>query len=242
MKKTLTVFCMMCVLSASCVGCQTAVFHNKAKKSLPVMAQTETVVDHFQKAKLLQESGDYMAALVEYRQVSACSNDPRERDLAKIGAAECLLKTNKYPAALVALEPLPLTVSTEFDARRLALAGEILLRQHRNEEAKAYLEIALNSVDLETYAEQAQCNDAEFVVAAWIPSAAANLGCACVKLDQPEHGMVMYQFAAMMYRVRGEQMAAVKAQRMYDDLAEVIRQYAPFKPVPVVKGFPAGRM
>lgn len=242
MKKILTAFSMMLLLAALSTGCQTSIFHNKGKKTMPVMARTETVVDHFQKAKLLQESGDYMGALVEYRQVSACSNDPVQRDLAKIGAAECLLKTNKYPAALVALEPLPLTVSTEVDARRLALAGEILLRQHRHEEAKAYLEIALNAVDLETYAEKAQCDDPSLDVAAWIPSAAANLGCACVKLDQPEHGMVMYQFAAMMYRARGEQMSATKAQRMYDDLAEVLRQYAPFKPVPVVKGFPAGRM
>lgn len=231
-------FWMLSVLSllAFASGC-----HSLHVKKQAVLVESEVPVDNMEMARHLQRSGDYLRAVMQYRQVIDCTHDPYVRDLAKIGAAECLMKSNQIPAALVALEPLPLQVRGETEGRKLALAGEILLRQKRDEEAKAYLEIALNSVDLEGFAQQAQCGQLASVEG-WIPNAAANLGCACVQLDQPEHAMVMYQFAAMMYKVRGDHMAAQKAQGMYDDLAGVLRQYAPFKPVPVVKGFPAGRL
>lgn len=217
------------------VGCQAI---GKSHKSVQV--ESEVPLGTYSQAKLFQESGDYLKAVAGYRQVMACSPDTLEREKAKIGAAECLMELKKYPAALASLEPLPLQVKMETDAVKLALAGETLLHQCRYEEAEVYLEIALNSLHLEDYANQAQAGNLPSAPR-WIAPAAANLGCACLKNDKPEEAMVMYQFSALMYRASGDTMAAEKSQRMYNDLADVIRLYAPHKPIPVVKGLPAGR-
>ncbi|MDO4549997.1 MAG: hypothetical protein Q4C96_01955 [Planctomycetia bacterium] len=223
----------LCLLQG--LGCHAIHHHGK-----PIKVEPEIALGTFGQAKLDQESGNYLKAVAGYREVISCSPDPLERDRAKIAAAECLMEMKKYPAALAALEPLPLQVNTEMDALKLALAGETLLYQHRNEEAEVYLEIALNSLDLEDSVTQIQAGNVE-VLPKWAAPAAANLGCACLKNDKPEEAMVMYQFAAMIYRAAGNSLAADKNQRMYDDLANVIRLYAPHKPVPVVKGFHAGR-
>ncbi|MDR1959661.1 MAG: hypothetical protein LBQ54_11575 [Planctomycetaceae bacterium] len=220
-------------------GCQTTLFRKKHEP--PVKVKTDTPMGLLEHAGLLQKMGDYLPAVAKYREVMVCSQDPLEIDLAKIGAAECLLKEKKYPAALVALEPLPLDISTETDTKKLVLAGEILLRQRRYAEAKAYLEIAMNSLDLETLLNRSKSEEMPGLEN-WIPAAAANLGCAYLKNDEPEHALVMYQFAAHLYRARGDRIQSQKSQRIHDDLAMVIQQYAPYKPVPVVKEIHAGRM
>ncbi|MDO4584937.1 MAG: tetratricopeptide repeat protein [Planctomycetia bacterium] len=217
------------------VGC-----HAVAKGKKTVEVESEIPLGTYRQARLFHDSGDYLKAVAGYRQVIACSPDPLERENAKIGAAECLMELKKYPAALATLEPLPLQVKLETDAVKLALAGETLLHQHRYEEAEVYLEIALNSLNLEDYTIQAQTGNLTSAPK-WMAPAAANLGCACLKNDKPEEAMVMYQFSALIYRASGNSMAADKSQKMYNDLADVIRLYAPHKPIPVVKGTHAGR-
>ncbi|MDR2168889.1 MAG: hypothetical protein LBP59_01960, partial [Planctomycetaceae bacterium] len=61
------------------------------------------------------------------------------------------------------------------------------------------------------------------------------------KNDKPEYALVMYQFASYIYNKRGDHILATRSMRMYDDLVSVIRQYEPFKPIPVAKGFASRR-
>ncbi|MDO4569694.1 MAG: hypothetical protein Q4D38_04865 [Planctomycetia bacterium] len=233
---TLGILCAALPLFTLASGCRSG--DGGGRKTVQVESQVP--LGTYDQGKLQQASGEYLKAVASYRQAIACSPDPLERDLAKIGAAECLLALKKYPAALAALEPLPLQVVLETDALKLALAGESLLHQNRYEEAEVYLEIALNSLDLESFAQTAQ-EGSLTSAPAWVAPAAANLGCACLKNDKPEEAMVMYQFSAMMYRANGNTIEANKSEGMYNDLASVIRQYAPHKPIPVVKGGHPGK-
>ncbi|MDR1485233.1 MAG: hypothetical protein LBT09_10475 [Planctomycetaceae bacterium] len=75
----------------------------------------------------------------------------------------------------------------------------------------------------------------------WISAMIVNLGCAYLKNDKPEHALVMYQFASYLYQKNGDHILAARAMRMHDDLVSVIRQYEPFKPIPIAKGFSSGR-
>ncbi|MDR1140960.1 MAG: hypothetical protein LBL62_04650, partial [Planctomycetaceae bacterium] len=220
-------------------GCQ--VHRPFFKKHKPIRVETETPMNKLENALLLQNSGDYLAAVIAYREVISCSRNKNEVDLAKVGAAECLIRIKKFPAALEILEPLSLDSVTENNMKKIALAGEILLHIGRFKEAEMYLEFAVGSLDLEMLLEQAH-SDAVFEPDIWIPAAVANLGCAYLKNDKPEYAMMMYQFASCLYCRCGNQVLAERSQRMYDDLVSVMRQYAPFKPVPVAKGFPPGRM
>ncbi|MDR2116803.1 MAG: hypothetical protein LBP87_10540 [Planctomycetaceae bacterium] len=211
------------------------------KKHKSVSVETSTPMNKLERALLLQKQGDYLAAVIAYREVISCSRNRNEIDSAKIGAAECLIGIKKFPAALEILEPLSLDVVTESNMRKLALAGEILLHIGRFKEAEMYLEFAVGSLDLESLFDQVHA-DVVFELSSWIPAATANLGCAYLKNDKPEYAMMMYQFASCLYRRSGDQVLAERSQRMYDDLALVMRQYAPFKPIPVAKGFVPGRM
>ncbi|MDR1483300.1 MAG: hypothetical protein LBT09_00600 [Planctomycetaceae bacterium] len=220
-------------------GCQ--VHRPFFKKHKTVSVETSTPMNKLEQAMLLQNSGDYLAAVISYREVISCSRNKSEIDSAKIGAAECLIRVKKFPAALEILEPLSLDSVTENNMKKLALAGEILLHLKRYKEAELYLEFAVGSLDLESLLDQVH-SDAVFATDSWIPSSVANLGCAYLKNDKPEYAMPMYQFASCLYDRCGNQLLAERSRRMYDDLASVMRQYAPFKPVPVAKGFSPGRM
>jgi tetratricopeptide (TPR) repeat protein len=221
------------------IGCQ--VHRPFFKKHKVVRVETATPMNKLERALLLQKSGDYLAAVIAYREVISCSRNKNEIDSAKIGAAECLVSVKKFPAALEILEPLSLDVVTESNMKKFALAGEILLHIGRYKEAELYLEFAVGSLDLESFLDQVH-SDAVFEPDSWIPAAVANLGCAYLKNDKPEYAMPMYQFASCLYHRSGNPILAERSQRMYDDLVSVMRQYAPFKPVPVAKGFSPGRM
>jgi tetratricopeptide (TPR) repeat protein len=225
------------------IGCQ--VHRPFFKKHKTVSVETSTPMNKLERALLLQKSGDYLAAVIAYREVISCSSNKNEIDSAKIGAAECLISVKKFPAALEILEPLSLDVVTESNMKKLALAGEILLHIGRYKEAELYLEFAVGSLDLESLRDQVHSgsdSDTVFEPDSWLPAAIANLGCAYLKNDKPEYAMPMYQFASCLYRRSGNQVLAERSQRMYDDLVSVMRQYAPFKPVPVAKGLAPGRM
>ena len=75
----------------------------------------------------------------------------------------------------------------------------------------------------------------------WMPGCCANLGHANLKNDKPEKAAVLYGFAAQLFRVQGDKIAADRAQRMSDDLSAVLRQYAPFKPSPLTQRLPPGK-
>ncbi|MDR2642831.1 MAG: hypothetical protein LBC74_08550 [Planctomycetaceae bacterium] len=248
-------------------GCN--VYRHFLRKSEPIRVTSESPLRKLDRARLLQQSGNYLDALVKYRDIIAASHDRNEVALAKIGGAECLLKIKKFPAALSILEPLPLDIATQTDVRKLALAGEILLHIGRSKEAEIYLEIAVGSLELESMLDRNPNNTApiretlqtevagagnntntkigvddvgvDVEIESWIPAMIVNLGCAYLKNDKPEHALIMYQFASYVYQKNGDHILAVRSMRMYDDLVSVIRQYEPFKPIPIAKGFSSGR-
>lgn len=262
------------------------------------------------RARLLQDQGDHAAATIEFRKVVECAADDEERDEARIGAAKSLIKMHRYAPAMVVLGPLPVVAESDYDCRKLAIAGEILLRQHRPEEAETCLELSLDGCALEAFLPPPSAGGggpnppqplhpvaaAEFqapviehlddhalevvppgraevlpipapapvapfapdasgpspqpgpfppphaaLPPAWLPGCCANLGLAYLKNDKPEKAAVMYAFAAHLSRQRGKHVDAERAQRLHDELASVLRQYAPYKPHPVSQRFPPGR-
>ncbi|MDR1480618.1 MAG: hypothetical protein LBJ00_16950 [Planctomycetaceae bacterium] len=249
------IYILMLLILFFVQGCH--VYHHLHKPE-PVRVTSELPLRKLERAQLLQQSGDYLDALVKYREVIASCRDRNEVAIAKIGGAECLLKIKKFPAALSILEPVPLNVTEENDVRKLALVGEILLNMERSKEAEIYLEIAVGSLELESMIGEnvpvlnnggtknrmvgVGANiDMGVDIEAWIPAMVINLGCAYLKNDKPEYALVMYQFASHLYQEKGDQILAARSMRMHDDLVTVIRQYEPFKPIPITKGFSSGR-
>jgi tetratricopeptide (TPR) repeat protein len=260
-----------------------------------------------ERAELLRSQGDHIAATIEYRKVIESAEDPMEREEARIGAAKSLIKLHRLPAAMAVLGPLPVQPMSEWDSRKLAIAGEIYLREHRHEEAETCLELALDACPLEVALNPASRRKAlqpgtspggvdsvrpanhqvgvdpqwtetqpevippgtplhipaplgpgaggaeldregglpEFAgitpLPCWMAGACANLGCAYLKNDKPEKAAILYEYAAVVFRMQGNHVAAERAQRVSDDLNAVLRQYAPYKPPPVTQGFPPGR-
>jgi tetratricopeptide (TPR) repeat protein len=103
------------------------------------------------RARLLQDQGEHTAATIEFRKALECAADDWERDEARIGAAKSLIAMHRYAPAMTILGPLPVVAESDFDCRKLAIAGEILLRQHRAEEAETCLELALDGCALEAF-------------------------------------------------------------------------------------------
>ncbi len=257
-----------------------------------------------ERAELLFSQGDYVAAAMEYRKVVECPADEWQREEARIGAAKSLVELKKFPAAIVALGPLPTAPASSIDARKLAVAGEVYLRENRTKEAESCLELALDACPLEMLLARCTKNGnpqgADAVIAAsfdaspeaqpksqateiippgtpirnpsspkpttavdalspsldprgapmmanaamvphWLPGCCANLGYAYLRNDKPEKAAVLYDFAAHLFRLRGDRIAAERAQRLSDDLCAVLRQYAPFKPAPLGQYLPPGK-
>ncbi|GEM_PF-6045013 len=111
------------------------------------------------RAKLLHSQGDYTAAAIEFRKIVDCAEDDWQRGQAQIGVAMSLIKLHRLPAALAALGPLPAEPASETDCHKLAIAGEIYLRQHCPREAETCLELALDAFPLETALAQSAAQD-----------------------------------------------------------------------------------
>ncbi|MDZ7620768.1 MAG: hypothetical protein U1E05_27510, partial [Patescibacteria group bacterium] len=75
----------------------------------------------------------------------------------------------------------------------------------------------------------------------WMPACCANLGMAYLENDKPEQAAILYDFAAHLFRMRGDHVASQRAQRISDDLQAVLRQYAPYKPPPLSRRLPPGK-
>jgi len=113
----------------------------KAPNTLPADPRLSSL----ERAELLRAQSDYIAATIEYRKVIESAEDPMEREEARIGAAKSLIKLHRLPAAMAVLGPLPVQPMSEWDSRKLAIAGEIYLREHRHKEAETCLELALDA-------------------------------------------------------------------------------------------------
>ncbi|MDR1491415.1 MAG: tetratricopeptide repeat protein [Planctomycetaceae bacterium] len=232
-------------------GCHQLPEKDAIKSFLPfgkkdVADTSSTNLTPLDRAKFLQEKKEYPDAIAQYKAVLETKIDAASREQAKIGLSQCLTAIAHYAAALKALEPLPLDVRCDTDAQKLAVAGEILLRQRRESEAVVYLEIAAGSIDLESVTASLSSsdnsdNDNDAAFPDWLPAAAANLASAYTKTDKPQSAVVMYEFAEKLYLRRRQYRQAEQCRQMYDDLYLVMKNYVPFQPAPVAYGLPAGR-
>jgi tetratricopeptide (TPR) repeat protein len=192
----------------------------------------------------LQEKKEYKDAIVLYKAALEKESEPAKREQTKVYLAQCLMAMTHYAAALQALEPLPLEIHCDTDAMKLAVAGEILLRQRRENEAVVYLEIAVGSQHLERLTQplatvpNRPADESAFPD--WLPAAAANLACAYTKIDKPQNAAIMYEFASKLYQQRYQYQQAEQCRRMYDDLC-LVMNYVPSRPTPVADGLSPGR-
>lgn len=138
--------CLLTLVVLLGVGCSLA--DPLRKRSSEGVAANPSLAG-LDRAALLYAQGDFIAASIEYRTLADCSKDPWQREEGRIGTAKSLLKLHRYPAALTALGTLPANPVSETDARKLAVAGEIYLRQRRTLEAESCLELALDACPLE---------------------------------------------------------------------------------------------
>ncbi|MDR1382664.1 MAG: tetratricopeptide repeat protein [Planctomycetaceae bacterium] len=228
-------------------GCHNLPERGSIKSLLPFgkkdIADTSlTNIPPFDRARLLQEKKEYNDAVALYKAVLETEKTPEIREQVKVFLAQCLTAMTHYAAALKVLEPLPLEIYCDTDAQKLAVAGEILLRQRRENEAVVYLEIAVGSQDLEALTKPIPDGSAENIVFPdWLPAASANLACAYIQSDKPQNAGVLYEFAAKLYQQRYQYRQAEQCRRMCDDLCLVMKNYVPFQPAPVANGLPAGK-
>lgn len=187
MPRVTTCLVLGTLLLAGCALHRPALF--RATNSLP----EDPRLSSLERARLLQDQGDHLAATVEFRKVLASEADVWEREEAKIGAAKSLIRTHRYAPAMAILAPLPVLAESDHDCRKLALAGEILLRQHRAEEAESCLELALDGCPLEAFVppptvpgQGGHAWPAEFP-----PLAAASLQTTATERLQDAHGEVI---------------------------------------------------
>jgi tetratricopeptide (TPR) repeat protein len=138
---------MMLFLALAAAGC--SVHRSLVSKPTSKLA-ADPALSTLGRAELLRTQGDYAAAAIEFRKVIDCTEDDHEREQARIGAAKSLIAMHRLPAAMTALGALPVEPASETDCRKLALAGEIYLRQRRSGEAEPCLELALDACPLET--------------------------------------------------------------------------------------------
>lgn len=130
------------------VGC--SIPRPRARNTLP----DDPWLGSLERGQLLLDQGDNSAAAVQFRNIIACTEDHWEREEARIGAAKAMIRMHRLAAAMAALGTLPAAPQTEYDCRKLAIAGEIMLRQRRTEEAETCLELALDACELEAFVPQ----------------------------------------------------------------------------------------
>jgi hypothetical protein len=137
---------MLCVIAPA--GCAR---HLPQLRKSPNVLPQDPRLSSLDRAIVLQDQGDHVKAVMEFRNVIDCAESHGEREEARIGAAKSLIRLHRYAAASAVLGTLPAVAESESDCRKMAIAGEILLRQRRTEEAETCLELALDACDLAAF-------------------------------------------------------------------------------------------
>ena len=184
----------------------------------------------YQVALLNYKQGNYNRAIIEFRKVIQATKDSELVNDCLIGIAKSLIKKKQYAAAVVTLKPLDLNPISSRQREILAIAGEALLRLERYKEAECVLEIALDDM------KQKQAD-----LESWRAPCCANLACAYLKNNKLPKAAIMYKKAAVMFKLSGNIIASKTLLRMQNDIELMLRQYAPFKPLPVTPDLPAGK-
>ena len=184
----------------------------------------------YQVAKLHYVQGKYNDAIIEYRKVIQATKDASLVNDCLIGIAKSLIKKKQYAAAVATLKPLDLNPQNIQQREILAIAGEALMRLDKYKEAECILEIALDDMDKNKLASES-----------WRAPCCANLACSYLKNNKLPKAAIMYKKASLLFKQAGNFIAAKTVARMQNDIELMIRQYAPFKPLPVTPDLPAGK-
>lgn len=184
----------------------------------------------FNQAEFYYAQGKYNQAIIEYRKYSQATKNIELHAKCMIGIAKSLIKTKQYSAAVSTLKPLDLEPANMLQRQTLAVAGEALMRLGKFKEAEAILEISLDDMTKKTQVKKS-----------WRVGAFGNLACAYLKNNKIRKAAVMYKKTAQLLRQKGDFISAKRAERMQSDLEIMIKQYAPFKPLPVIPELPAGK-
>lgn len=147
----------------------------------------------------LERQGRYVDALVLYQRMREDGVEPEEGAL---GAARCLLRMNKPPAALAALSPLPEHAANVRQRQILALAGQALLQMKSHKRAREALDAALKGYDGGTRPPQ------------WAGAAYANLGTARLEDGDVPGATAAFRNAGEVYALLGAQKEADECMRV----------------------------
>ncbi len=154
------------------------------------------------KARQMMMQGKYPEAVAEFRKLMDYGETPFIREEARMDLARCFIKMENFAGALKTLRPFPEEPKTKNERRRLALAGEVMLRDNRPEEAETLLEIALAGFEP---------GDA---YPSWTAACCENLGLAYLKNGKFSQSIVLYKRAADLYRDSGRIPEAREAEDM----------------------------
>ena len=135
-----------------------------------------------EQCRRLEKSRNYSESMKKY--VELLSQNQADRRLFEegtLGKARSFYGMKKYTYALNALSPLPDKAESNFERRKLALAGQVMLSNSMHESAESVLELALSDLD--------EDEETDFA-----PSF-ANLGTIYLKNYKLQQGIIMYEKA-----------------------------------------------
>lgn len=163
-------------------------------------------------ARNLEEREKYKDALVCYRRVKNDSAKSTEVEMASLGSARCLIRMEKYPAAMSELLPLPEIAEDNNQRQQLALAGQILLLQKDTTRAIELLNRAVHGVRDDPYQKPDN----------WLAAAYANLASALLNDDQISKASVMFKRAAETYHNIGNIKSSARCSQMAISIDKIL--------------------
>ncbi len=209
MKRIITIYIMLILmLHSGCSSGKKKNGHVRKKKT----QETAQKKDKLLNAAEHEKSGRHIQALKLFRDIRRRSLIAEERDLARFGEARCLMKMNRYAAAVSTLAPLPDTVSSANDRKRLTLCGEAFLRMNNPTGAESVLEVALSGYDVKTS------------YASWAAACCANLARAYLINDKPIQSARMYMLASVQFRATGRLDAAEECAKTTSRINTLLSQ------------------
>jgi tetratricopeptide (TPR) repeat protein len=156
----------------------------------------------------LERSGRYLDALKQYSQLADTAIGRMANHRAMCGKARCLSHMGEHKLAISALAPLPLEPRKPYECEKLALAGELLLRMNKYEEAESTLEVAIASLE----------GGDKSAYYYWLAPATANLGKAYLHNSKVGQAQIMFRRAAEYFAAMGNAVAAEKCRTVDQEL------------------------